>query len=150
MIEIGQKAPDFTLPNSNGEMVTLSSFEGKKNVVLIMYPGDNTPTCSIQLKSVRDNYQDFETLQTIVLGINHENAASHNSFIEQHDLKNPLLVDEGRKVIEQYDALITDEAGNPQTNRSVIIIDKAGIIQYINRGNPPHEEIKDVLEKINH
>jgi thioredoxin-dependent peroxiredoxin len=148
MIEVGQKAPDFTLPDSHGNMVTLSSFQGKNNVVVIMYPGDDTSGCTRQLCSVRDNIDSFKEENAVVLAMSHEGAESHNKFIEKYGLKNTLLIDEGRKVIKQYDA-IKDTFGHEGTKRSVIIVDKQGVIRWIERGNPEHAEIKKHLQEVN-
>ena len=147
-IQEGQKAPDFTLPDSQGKQISLHDFAGKQNVVLIMYPGDDTAGCTKQLCAVRDNFADFEKYNAVVLGINHADAESHNKFIAKYGLKNPLLIDAGRKVIKEYDAL-GNLFGNETTKRSVIIIDKAGMITKIWRGDPGHEQIKKELEKLN-
>lgn len=148
MVEVNQKAPDFQLPNSDGQTVTLSSFEGKSNVLLIMYPGDDTPGCTKQLCAVRDNYQDFADTNTTVLGINHANSESHKKFISKYGLKNPILVDEGRKVISEYGAL-GQFMGRANTKRTVVLIDKEGIIRWIERGLPSHEEIKKQINLLN-
>lgn len=148
MIKIGQKAPDFMLPDSDGNKIKLSSFLGKKNVVIIMYPGDDTPGCTKQLCSVRDHIADFEENDAIVLGINHADAESHQKFIKKYDLKNILLIDIGRKVIRKYDA-IKNFLGREATQRSVIIIDKKGLIRWIERGLPENSKIKKQLVLIN-
>lgn len=148
MIEIGQKAPQFSLPDSNGNQVSLGDFAGKNNVVLIMYPGDDTPGCTKQLCAVRDDVAEFEKQNAVVLGINHANSESHNAFIKKYGLRNPLLIDEGRKVIEAYGAL-GNFMGKPSTTRSVIIIDKNGDIRYIKRGLPDDSELIEVLKEIN-
>jgi peroxiredoxin Q/BCP len=147
-LEIGQQAPDFTLPDQHGNMVTLSSFRGKKNVVLIMYPGDDTPGCTKQLCSVRDNFADFEALDAEVFGINHADAGSHEKFVDKYHLKNPLLVDAGRKVIKEYGA-IGNFMGHESTKRTVVIVDKAGVIVYLKQGLPSHSELKKALETAN-
>jgi|SRR5579872_358857 len=148
MINEGQQAPDFSLPDSeNAKQISLHDFSGKQNVVLIMYPGDDTLGCTKQLCAVRDNYEDFKNYNTVVLGINHENAESHNKFIHKYGLKNILLIDNGRKVIEQYGAL-GSFLGHPSTKRSVIIIDKKATIRKIWRGLPSHQEIKLELQKL--
>ncbi len=147
-LQIGQLAPDFTLPDSHGSTVTLSDFRGKKNVVLIMYPGDDTAGCTKQLCSVRDNFADFESLDAEVFGINHEDATSHEKFVDKYHLKNPLLVDAGRKVIKEYDA-IGNFFGHETTKRTVVIVDKAGIVVYYVHGLPSHSELKKALEAAN-
>lgn len=147
-LQIGQTAPDFTLPDSSGNTVTLSSFRGKKNVVLIMYPGDDTPGCTAQLCSVRDNFAEYEALGAEVFGINHSDATSHAKFIDKYHLKNPLLVDAGRKVIKEYGA-IGNFMGHESTKRTVVIVDKAGTIVYYKHGLPAHSELKAALEAAN-
>lgn len=147
MIAEGQKAPNFTLPDSQKNTVALHDFAGKNNVVLIMYPGDDTPGCTKQLCSVRDNFEDFGKYETVVLGINHEDSESHNKFIKKYGLKNPLLIDTGRKVIGMYDA-VGSFMGHETTKRSVIVIDKSGVIRKIWRGLPSHAEIHAELQKI--
>ncbi len=147
-IEINQKAPDFTLPDTEGNNVTLSSYQGNKNVVLIMYPGDDTEGCTKQLCAIRDDITEFEKRDTVVLGINHADSGSHQNFIKKYGLKNPLLVDEGRKVITQYGA-IKNFMGSIATERSVIIVDKQGTIRYIERGMPEDQVLLTELDKIN-
>ena len=147
MIAEGQKAPDFVLPDTEGKQVALHNFAGRQNVLLIMYPGDDTPGCTKQLCAVRDNFADFAKYNTVVLGINHENSESHQKFIQKYGLKNPLLIDQGRKVIADYGAL-GSFFGHPNTKRSVILIDQAGTIRKIWRGLPEHQEIKAELVKL--
>ncbi len=148
MIEVNQSAPTFKLPDSDNNTVSLEEFRGQKNVVLIIYPGDDTPGCILQLTAAKNDSPLFEEQHAVILGINHEDSVSHNNFIHKYDLSMPLLIDEGRKVIESYGAK-TVENGEEKTIRSVIIIDKMGVIKYINRGSPETSELIKVLKEIN-
>lgn len=145
MIEINTKAPEFTLPDFEGNNVSLSDFAGKSNVVLMMYPGDDTPGCTAQLCAIRDDAEQFKSANAIVLGINHEDADSHKGFIEKYGLTTKLLVDEGRKVIKEYGAL-GSIFGNVSTKRTVVAIDANGIIKGIWKGSPSTEEILSALK----
>jgi thioredoxin-dependent peroxiredoxin len=140
MIEINTKAPEFTLPDFEGNNVSLSDFTGKSNVVIVMYPGDDTPGCTAQLCAIRDDAEQFKSANTVVLGINHEDADSHKGFVEKYGLTTKLLVDAGRKVIEGYGAL-GSFLGNATTKRTVVAIDSEGIIRGIWKGSPSTEEI---------
>jgi len=147
MLAINDQAPEFTLLDSNNNSVSLKDFRGKSNTLLIFYPGDDTKGCAKQLCAVRDNFDDFSKYNTIVLGINHAGAESHNNFIEKYSLKNHLLIDEKRKVVRQYNAF-NHFLGIESTKRSVILIDKNGLIKFIKRGNPKHKVILKELKKL--
>src|SRR5262245_44977624 len=128
MIEVGQDAPDFTLPGiENGEKrdYTLSEYRGKK-VVLAFYPGDDTPGCTRQMCSYRDNFDDFGGVDAVVLGISPQDVDSHEKWIEKRSLPFPLLADTEKKVIEQYGV------GAPiiGVRRSVFLVDSEGIVRY--------------------
>ena len=127
-VEIGQPAPDFTLPGVQGHDkrdYTLSEFRGRK-VVLAFYPGDNTPGCTRQMCSYRDNFDDFSGVEAVVLGISPQDVESHEKWIEQRQLPFPLLADTDLKVVKEYGV------GAPVlgVRRSVFLIDTAGIVRY--------------------
>ncbi len=103
MLETGTKAPDFTLPDENGNMVTLSSFAGKK-VILYFYPKDNTPGCTKEACSLRDTIEDLAKLNAVVIGISPDSSASHTKFKEKHNLPFTLLSDPEHKIMELYGA----------------------------------------------
>ncbi|SFE74818.1 peroxiredoxin Q/BCP [Paenibacillus catalpae] len=100
-LEIGKKAPDFKLPASNGEIVKLSDYRGKK-VVIYFYPKDNTPTCTQQACDFRDAYPAMADSNTVVLGISPDPVKSHEKFIGKQSLPFLLLSDEQHKVCEKY------------------------------------------------
>ena len=92
MLEIGTKAPDFTLPDKDGNTVSLTDFAGKK-VVLYFYPKDNTPGCTRQACSFAGAYQEFQRINAVVIGISKDSVASHQKFAEKYDLPFILLSD---------------------------------------------------------
>ncbi len=100
----GQPAPDFTLPSTAGE-ITLSQRCKDRSVLLVFYPGDDTPVCTKQLCDYRDHLGVFEDLGVDVLGINPQSLDSHRKFIEKHGLTFPLLADADKSVCRSYGAL---------------------------------------------
>ncbi len=100
----GDAAPDFTLPSTQGE-ITLSDRCRDRSVLLVFYPGDDTPVCTKQLCDYRDHLGAFEDLGVDVLGINPQSLDSHRRFAEKHALSFPLLADEDKQVCRDYGAL---------------------------------------------
>lgn len=103
MITEGQVAPDFTLESDEGEQVTLSSFRGKK-VVLYFYPKDDTPGCTKEACSFRDDYGQFTAKGAVVIGVSPDGQASHNKFRAKYELPFLLLSDPDHAVAEAYGA----------------------------------------------
>ncbi len=131
MIEVGQDAPDFTLPGTeNGEKrdYTLSEYRGRK-VVLAFYPGDNTPGCTRQMCSYRDNLSDLDATGAVLLGISPQDVASHEKWAEKKGFTFPLLADTEKTAIGAYGV------GAPLlgVRRSVFVIDAAGKIAFVDR-----------------
>jgi len=143
----GTTAPAFTLKDSEGKTVKLSSFKGKQAVLLIFYPGDMTPGCTMQLCAIRDDYSDFKKLKVAVFGVNHAAADSHNKFIEKYGFQFPILIDTNRKVSKKYGA-IKYMFGHESIKRSVVIIDKQGKLAWVKRGMPSDAEILSELKKL--
>ena len=102
MLEVGTKAPDFTLPDQNGNMHSLSDYRGKK-VILYFYPKDNTPGCTKQACGFAERYPQFTEKGAVVLGISKDSVASHKKFEEKYGLPFTILSDPERKVIQAYD-----------------------------------------------
>ncbi|XEC93883.1 thioredoxin-dependent thiol peroxidase [Paenibacillus tarimensis] len=97
----GRVVPDFTLPASTGEKVSIRDFRGKR-VVLYFYPKDNTPTCTQQSCEFRDVHPEIEAANAVVLGISTDDVKSHQKFIEKYELPFMLLADTNHKVCEKY------------------------------------------------
>ncbi len=130
MLSEGTKAPDFSLPTESGEQVSLSQFRGKK-VVLYFYPKDNTPGCTKEACSFRDNHEAILEKGAVVIGISADDEASHRKFKEKYDLPFYLLADPEKKVIQEYGAWGNKErAGKifPGTHRVTYVIDEEGTI----------------------
>ena len=104
MLKIGDKAPDFTLKSDQDEDVSLKNFLGKSDVVLYFYPKDNTPGCTKEACSFRDNIQPIQAKNAVVLGISPDSVKSHQSFINKQNLNFTLLSDPDHKVADAYGA----------------------------------------------
>jgi peroxiredoxin Q/BCP len=97
----GDKAPDFTAKDQDGNIVSLSDFRGK-NVILYFYPKDNTPTCTTEACNFRDNYQSLLSKGFAVIGVSTDTEKSHKRFEKKFSLPFPLIADPDRKIVEQY------------------------------------------------
>ncbi len=136
MIAIGQAAPDFELEDELGNSVKLADFRGTSSVVLMFYPGDNTPGCTRQLCTARDDYDKYVAAGVKAFGVNPGTASNHKKFSEKHGLKTPLLLDNGGKVARAYDALMPVPIIT-LVNRTVVGIDRDGVVRFYQRGMPP-------------
>jgi len=134
-LPVGSPAPNFTLPDQDGTPVTLSKLRGK-NVVLIFYPADETPTCRKQLCEFRDQGSVWRGKNTVVFGVNPGAARSHTGFRNKLGLGFPLLVDAGSKVADLYQC-----KGFIMTTRTVYLIGPDGKIRYAKRGKPDPSEV---------
>ena len=140
LLAVGSKAPDVTLKTATGEDVKLSEFVGKSAVVLVFYPGDETPVCTQQLCEIRDGYGRFAEKGAVVFGVNPATATSHEKFAEHRKLPFPLLVDDGGVATKLFGC-----AGFIMLQRTVYVIGKDGAIIYAKRGKPPVSEILNAL-----
>jgi len=122
--QVGEQAPDFELPGTDGPF-KLSEHRGER-VVLLFYPGDNTMVCTKQFCSYRDRADDFAALDATVVGISSQDLHSHQGFIEKHGLTVPLLADVNKSVAKSYGAF-SPRLG---TKRAVIVIDEQGIVRH--------------------
>ena len=124
--KVGAPAPDFTLKDGNGDEWRLSANRGKV-VVLLFYPGDETPICTRQMCSVRDRWEDYSTTGAEVVGISADSVESHQKFAEHHELPLRLLSDPSAEVANLYGArsLIPGKVA-----RSVFVIDANGVMRY--------------------
>jgi peroxiredoxin Q/BCP len=121
---VGEQAPDFELQGTDGPF-RLSEHRGER-VVLLFYPGDNTPVCTKQFCSYRDRAQDFSALGATVVGISAQDLGSHEAFTAKHSLNVPLLADPGGEVASKYDAY----SRRLGVKRAVIIVDEGGTVRH--------------------
>lgn len=147
-LSVGERAPDFDLPGTGGRRYTLAEHVGN-NVVLVFYPGDDTPVCTKQLNSYNDGIEQFEALDARVLGISAQDVASHEDFSAKHGYGFPLLADVDKQVAGEYGTL--GPLGFPR--RSIFIIDGNGIVRYAHRAIAgltfrPVGELVEVLRSI--
>jgi peroxiredoxin Q/BCP len=122
---VGEQAPDFELQGTAGSF-RLSEHRGER-VVLLFYPGDNTPVCTRQFCSYRDRAEDFASLNATVVGISSQSVSSHADFTGKHGLNVPLLADEDKSVARAYSATRPGLGG---TARAVVVIDEQGVVRH--------------------
>lgn len=142
------KAKKFSLPASNGNTVSLEDFKGK-NVIVYFYPKDNTPGCTTEACSFRDSFEEFQSSETIILGISKDSIKKHNGFIEKHNLPFLLLSDEDGKVCEDYGVWqLKKMMGKEYMGivRSTFLIDKEGNLVKEWRAVKVNGHIEEVLE----
>ncbi|HEX8034988.1 MAG TPA: redoxin domain-containing protein [Ktedonobacterales bacterium] len=150
-LKVGDEAPDFTLKSGSGQEITLSSYRGKKNVVLAFFPFAFSSTCSAQLPSYQADLERFQSYDTEVLGISMDATHSLREFGQKLGISYPLLADfypQG-KVVDLYG--VRHAAGMPE--RALFVIDKSGKIAWIHVHRPTgeypdSEELFDVLRKL--
>lgn len=129
-VEIGTKAPDFTLESQTGETVTLSDLQGK-NVVIYFYPKDMTPGCTTEACDFRDQYQEFADLNAVILGISPDPVERHQKFVEKYSLPFLLLADTDHQVAEAYGVWKLKKNFGKEymgIERSTFVVDKEGKI----------------------
>jgi peroxiredoxin Q/BCP len=127
-VSIGDIAPDFTLPATGGSTVSLASFRGQP-VVLVFYPGDDTPVCTKQLNSYNNELSAFEGVGAQVLAVSAQDVSSHDQFSSKHGFGFPLLADTDKAVASLYGTV--GPLGFPR--RSVFVINASGVITYAHR-----------------
>jgi len=149
-LEIGDKAPDFNLPASTGEKISLKSLKGK-NIVLYFYPKDDTPGCTKEACSFRDDLAKFKKNSTIILGVSNDSLDSHEKFKTKYSLNFPLLSDEDQSISEKYGVYKEKNMYGKKfwgIERSTFVIDSEGKIKAIFRKVKVDNHIQEVLETI--
>ena len=127
-LTVGDKAPNFTLPRSTGEPFTLAEVLGRRTVVLFFYPKDDTPGCTVEACTFRDNYQAFVEAGAEVVGVSSDSGASHDAFASKHRLPMTLLSDTGGKVRALYGVKSTLGF---MPGRATFVIDRSGTIAHV-------------------
>ena len=137
MIAVGEKAPDFSLPNHKGEQVSLSDFRGRR-VMLAFYPNDFSPVCSDQLSIYQEVKPSLDEAGLEVVGISVDHSWAHRAFRKQLNLEFTLLADFHPKgaVAERYGAYLPDYG---TSNRSLVLIDPEGVVRWVHESPTPLE-----------
>jgi len=143
---LGQPAPSFDLKNSKGELVSLNSYKGQW-LVLYFYPKDDTPGCTKEACSFRDNYQSIQSLNASVVGISIDSSSSHKEFKEKYNLPFTLLADEDGEVAKKYGAL-NNFLIFKLAKRQSFIIDPNGTIRRVYRSVSPSEHANEIYEDL--
>ena len=149
-LKAGDKAPDFTaqVQNPNGTVVNFNLYnflkQGKK-ILLVFYPGDNTPGCATQLCGIRDVFQEYAELGIAILGVNPANEKSHLKFITRYSFPFGIAMDEDKIIRQKYGATKM-YFGNETTKRSVFLIDTDGGILFIHWGQQDNQQVIDLVK----
>jgi peroxiredoxin Q/BCP len=148
MLEVGTKAPDFTLQDSSGNKVSLKDFKGKK-VVLYFYPRDNTPGCTRQALAFKNAYEEFKAKDMVVIGISKDSAASHFKFAQKNGLPFILLSDPETEVIQKY-GVWQEKKMYGKTSmgvvRSTYVISEKGMIEKVFPKAKPDTNAQEILQ----
>src|SRR5215470_14194665 len=128
-INVGDAAPEFELPDAAGKRVRLSDFRGRKSVVLYFYPKDDTPGCTKEACSFRDNYEAFKDAGAEVIGVSSDNEASHQKFATKYQLPFTLVADSGGGVRKRYGVPATLPGILP--GRMTFVIDRDGVVRHV-------------------
>ena len=148
MLESGIKAPEFTLPDKDGKSVSLQDFRGKK-VVLYFYPKDSTPGCTRQACAFAGAFQEFETLNTVIIGVSKDSQASHQRFAEKNSLPFILLSDPELSAIQAYDVWKEKKLYGKVSMgvvRTTYLIDENGLIEKVFPKVKPDTNAAELLE----
>ncbi len=147
MLEVNTKAPDFKLPDKDGNSVSLSDFAGKR-VVLYFYPKDNTPGCTRQACAFAEAYEEFKAIDAVVIGISKDSAASHVKFAEKYSLPFILLSDPTLEAIKAYDVWQEKkQCGKVSMGvvRTTYVIGADGMIEHVMPKVKPDTNAADIL-----
>jgi thioredoxin-dependent peroxiredoxin len=159
-VDVGDAAPDFELPGSDGRNFKLSEQRGR-NVVLAFYPGDATTVCTAQFCSYRDNADKLDQLEAEVIGISPQSVDSHERWVEEQELNVPLLADEDLDVSKRYGVTawlgplarfteLKDTPGGRYIMRAIFIVDGEGIVRYrhVSRTGATFQSVEDIEQAL--
>jgi len=151
MLKIGEKAPNFSLPDVTGNIVNLSSFIGKK-VVIYFYPKDDTPGCTKQACAFRDSYKTYTDNDIVLIGISKDNEKSHEKFTKKYDLPFILLSDTNGETLSSY-GVWKQKSMYGKTfmgvNRTTYVLDENGIVIKVFEKAEPATNASDILKFLN-
>ena len=151
MLSIGDKAPSITSPNQDNQLVNLAGFQGDKNVILYFYPKDDTPGCTIEANDFTALANEFTSAGCEVIGVSKDDCSSHQAFIDKFGLKIDLLADTTGEVCEAFGVWqLKEKNGISKMGivRSTFIIDKQGLINYVEYGVSPDGHAQAMLERV--
>jgi thioredoxin-dependent peroxiredoxin len=147
---IGSKAPNFTLPDEDGKMHSLEEYKGKW-VLLYFYPKDDTPGCTIEACTIRDQFQDFKSINAEVLGVSTDSIKSHRRFKDAYELPFTLLADEEKTLVNLYGVYGEKKMMGKTymgTNRTSFLISPEGVLKKIYEKVKPPKHAAEVVEDI--
>lgn len=150
MLKVGDPAPDFSLPDTNGNTFKLADLKGQR-VVLYFYPRDNTPGCTKEACAFRDSYAEFQDREVVVLGVSTDDAKSHEKFATKYNLPFPLLIDAGGTVAAAYDSYGLKKFMGKEymgITRNTFVIDPDGRIEKIYKKVKPETHVEEVLANL--
>lgn len=154
MMQTGKPAPNFSLPDADMQVVTLSAFKGKKNVVLFFYPRDGTPGCIMQAVDFSDHESEFDRHDCVILGVSRDDCLRHAEFRDAHGVSIGLLSDTEGEVCRDYGVLQERESDGVRREtlvRSTFVIDKKGVLRHVAYGVNPRghaAEVYDVVRRL--
>ena len=154
-VEVGQKAPEFSLYDQDRKERSLSEFKGK-NVVLAFYPGAFTGTCTTEMCTLRDKADQFKSLNAQLLGISVDSPFAQKAWADANNLNFPILSDFNRQVVNQYDVALPNLGGLQgyiAADRAVFVVDKEGVVRYkwlapSPADEPDYEELRQALAQL--
>lgn len=147
----GMEAPHFELPDADMEIFSLSSLQGRKNVVLYFYPKDDTPGCTMEANEFSELEDDFAKLDTVVIGISRDDCLSHASFRDKYGLSVLLLSDHDARVCKRYGVMFEKEVDGHKKHviqRSTFVIDKQGKLLHVMYGVHAHGHAQEIINLI--
>ncbi len=147
---VGTAAPSFSAPDQSGKTVSLSDFKGK-TVILYFYPKDDTPGCTVEACSFRDEQTVFKKKGAVIIGVSPDNAKAHTKFIEKFTLPFTLLSDADHKIAEAYGVWVEKSMYGRKymgMERSTFVIDSTGKLKAIYRKVKPAEHVAEVLARL--
>jgi peroxiredoxin Q/BCP len=141
-LSVGDQAPDFTVKDTYGNVVTLSSYIGKP-VVMYFYPKDDTPGCTKEACGFRDSYSEYQNKNIVVFGVSTDNESSHQEFAAKFNLPFPLLADSDRTLVKAYDV-----DGGGYAKRVTYVIDATGKISHVYTSIKTETHATDILAEL--
>jgi thioredoxin-dependent peroxiredoxin len=150
-LKAGDKAPDFSNPDADMNLVSLSQFKGKRNLVLYFYLRDDTPGCTAEGIEFSELEKEFEDLRTVVLGVSRDDCITHCAFRDKHGITVRLLADKDNETCEKYGVLQDKEIDGVMRHsmvRSSFIIDKQGIIRHALYGVQSRGHAEEILQLV--